>query len=124
MSVFSGLTNQISGWVANRGNKEDDGTQPAQENGDAAADGVQEGNAAGGGGVSGLAQGLMSKAMAAKEGLKEKATNFQTPNLSGIGSNIMHGVTNLLPGRKEEEVPTPPDPNPPSELGEGAIEEN
>ena len=46
----------------------------------------------------------MMKAMAAKEGMKEKASNFQAPNLQELGGNLMQNVTNLIPGRKEEDV--------------------
>jgi len=31
-------------------------------------------------------------------------------------------VTNLIPGRKEEDVPTPPEPNPPSDIGGELVE--
>lgn len=138
MSMFSGLTNQISGWVANKQGKAGEagaeGENPAvaegqqQENGDdpvgegAEAAGASAGTGVGAG-VSGLAQGLMQKAMSAKEGIKEKASNFHTPNLQGLGNNLMQGVTNLIPGRREEEVPTPPEPNPPSDIGGGEVVE-
>ena len=84
-----------------------------------AAEGEQ---AAGGGGVSGLAQGLMMKAMSAKDAIKEKGSTFQAPNIGAIGAGMMQNVQNLIPGRKEEDVPTPPEPNPPSEIG-GEMEE-
>lgn len=125
MSMFSGLTNQISGWVANKKGQGEEGVDPQQmdpnqqhqNGGEVPVEGVEGEQAAGAGGMSGLAQGLMMKAMTAKEGLKEKAGSFAPPNLTGIGGNLMANVTNLIPGRKEEEVPTPPEPNPPSEMG-------
>eukprot|EP00096_Caligus_rogercresseyi_P004997 TRINITY_DN1976_c0_g1_i1.p1 TRINITY_DN1976_c0_g1~~TRINITY_DN1976_c0_g1_i1.p1 ORF type:complete len:147 (-),score=53.14 TRINITY_DN1976_c0_g1_i1:490-930(-) len=134
MSMFSGLTNQISGWVANKqGKGEGAEGQVPPENGAVdetgggqmpagAAPGVEAGmeggeapNAAGR--VSGMAHGIFSKAMAAKDGMKEKVGGFQPPNLQGLGTNLISGVTNLIPGRKEEEVPTPPEPNPPTDMG-------
>lgn len=128
MSMFSGLTNQISGWVANKQGGGQEGEVPAAENGGevpVAAEGevpVDGAEQAAPGGVSGMAQGFLSKAMAAKDGLKEKAGAFQPPNLQGLGNNLMSGVTNLIPGRKEEEVPTPPEPNPPSDMGGEVME--
>jgi len=106
MSMFSGLTsqlNQVSGMVASKLGKGQPGeggeegapppeAQPPQqplvdENGEEIPVG-EEGQAAGG--VSGLAQGLMAKAMSAKEGIKEKASNFQgMGNLQGMGANLM-----------------------------------
>ena len=125
--MFSGLTNQISGWVANKsGAKPAEGEEGAaegemagQENGE---EGMEEGAQQTGGGVTTLAQGLMMKAKEAKDGIKEKASNFQPPNLQGLGNNLMQGVTNLIPGRKEEEVPTPPEPNPPTDIGGELVE--
>merc|ERR1711902_414676 len=67
----------------------------------------QEGQAPGG--VSGFAQGLMMKAMTAKEGLKEKAGVLQPGNLQAMGGQLMQTGMNLIPGRKEEEVPNPPE---------------
>ncbi len=93
---------------------------PVAENGEELAEGEQ---AAGAGGVSGLAQGLMMKAMSAKDAIKEKGSTFQTPNFGQLGGTMMQNVTNLIPGRKEEDVPTPPEPNPPSEIGGEMVEE-
>ena len=132
MSMFSGLTSQITN-LANKvkgGEGEvavDENGQPIApaENGAEVVEGVEGAEGAEGaapGGVSGLAQGLMMKAMTAKEGIKEKAAGFQPPNLQGLGNNLMAGVTNLIPGRREEDVPTPPEPNPPSEMGAEMLE--
>ena len=49
--------------------------------------------------------------------MKEKASALNPHNLHGIGSNLMGGITNLIPGRKEEEVPTPPEPQATNEMG-------
>ena len=119
--MFSGLTNQISGWVANKtgqGEPGQEGVDPnmqQQQMGDGVngegyvQEGVegQEGQAPGG--VSGFAQGLMMKAMTAKEGLKEKAGVLQPGNLQAMGGQLMQTGMNLIPGRKEEEVPNPPE---------------
>lgn len=134
MSMFSGFTNQISGWVATKTGS----APPAEEgavdpnavpqeqmvapdnNGGAEMMGEEcvEGQApAGAGGVSGFAKGLMQKGFAIKDNMKEKASALNPHNLQGIGSNLMGGITNLIPGRKEEEVPTPPEPNPPTDMG-------
>ena len=129
--MFSGLTNQISGLVAKAsGQGEVDPNAVPQEGEVAPQEGVAMENGAEGvegaegqaGGMSGLAQGLMMKAMTAKDGLKEKASGFQPPNMGGIGGSLMQNVTNLIPGRKEEDVPTPPEPNPPSEIGGEMLE--
>ncbi|CAB4055838.1 unnamed protein product [Lepeophtheirus salmonis] len=61
--------------------------QQAGAMGEAGVEGGEAPNAAGR--VTGMAQGFLSKAMAAKDGMKEK----------------------------EEEVPTPPEPNPPTDMG-------
>jgi len=129
MSMFSGLTNQISGWVANKTgqgqpaeadpNADPNMQQPmGQENG-AEGEMIGEGGEQGAapGGVSGLAQGLMMKAMAAKQGMQEKAGSLNPQNITAMGSGLLSNVTNLIPGRKEEEVPTPPEPNPPTDMG-------
>lgn len=132
MSMFSGLTNQISGWVANKtgqGEPGQEGVDPNMQQ-QMPQDGVNGGEYAeqveGGeqqpppGGVSGFAQGLMMKAMTAKDGLKEKAGAMagQGANLGAMGGQLMSGVTNLIPGRKEEEVPNPPD----QMVGEGEVQ--
>jgi hypothetical protein len=70
-----------------------------------------------GGGVSGFARGLMQKGLSIKDNMKEKAAAMAPHNLSGLGTNLIGGITNLIPGRKEEEVPTPPEPNPPTDMG-------
>lgn len=87
-------------------------------NGGEYAEQVEGGEQAQAGGVSGFAQGLMMKAMTAKEGMKEKAASINTGNIGAMGGQLMSGVTNLIPGRKEEEVPTPPDQIPPTDMGE------
>lgn len=122
--MFSGLTNQISGWVANKtgqGEPGQEGVDPNAQQQQMAQDGVNGGEYAeqveGGeqqppaGGVSGFAQGLMMKAMTAKDGLKEKAGAMGGlgAQAGAMGGQLMSGVTNLIPGRKEEEVPMPPD---------------
>ena len=139
MSMFSGLTNQISGWVANKTGQGQPGEEGAvdpnmqqQQQQQMPQDGVNGGEAemvgeggegaAGAGGVSGLAQGLMMKAMAAKQGMQEKAGNFNTQNITNMGGSLLSNVTNLIPGRKEEEVPTPPEPNPPTDMVGGEVQ--
>ena len=115
--MFSGLTNQISGWVANKtGQGEVDPNadpnavppqQYAQENGgEYAEQGVEGGEQAQQpGGIGGFAQGLMMKAMTVKDGVKEKAAAIAPPNLGAMGGQVMGMANNLIPGRKEEEVP-------------------
>ncbi|XP_023348141.1 uncharacterized protein LOC111716866 isoform X1 [Eurytemora carolleeae] len=76
MSMFSGLGNQISGFVSQKMGKGD--APPEGEPQEAAENGEEvpvEGGAGGGamGGAMGFAQGLMMKAAAAKDGIKEKA---------------------------------------------------
>ena len=129
--MFSGLTNQVSGLIAKAKGEQ----QPTDEDGAVVDNGAQmqqvdengeevpvEGGQPGAGGVAGLAQGFMAKAMSAKDGIKEKAAGFQPPNLQGLGNNLMQNVTNLIPGKKEEDVPTPPEPNPPSDMGGELVE--
>jgi len=70
-----------------------------------------------------FAKGLMLKGMSVKENLKEKASALNAQNFQGFGSNLLGGITNLIPGRREEEVPTPPEPLPPTDLGEETIME-
>jgi len=119
--MFSGLTNQISGWVANKtgqGEPGQEGVDPNMQQ--PMADGVNGGEYAeqgveGGeqppppGGIGGFAQGLMMKAMTVKEGVKEKAGGMNLGNVQAMGGQLMAGATNLIPGRKEEEVPNPPE---------------
>merc|ERR1712223_214997 len=102
MSMFSGLTNQISGWVANKTGQGDPNADPNAQQAP--------------GGIGGMAMGFMGKAMAAKDGLKEKAAGFQPPNLGNLGGGVLGNITQMIPGqRREEEVPNPPeqgvDPN-------------
>jgi hypothetical protein len=59
------------------------------------------------GGVSGFAKGLMQKGFSIKDNIKEKAAVLNPQALQGIGSNLMGGISNLMPGKKEEEVPDP-----------------
>jgi len=49
----------------------------------------------------------MQKGFAIKDNVKEKAAILNPQALQGIGSNLMGGISNLIPGRKEEEVPDP-----------------
>ncbi len=127
--MFTGLTSQISGMINKaKGEEAAEGAEQVPQEGVENGGGeVLEGTdmneqGGGAGGVSGLAQGLMMKAMSAKDGIKEKASNFQPPNLQGIGGSLMQGVTNLIPGKREEDVPTPPEPNPPTDVGGELIE--
>lgn len=111
--MFSGFTNQISGWVATKTggqapNEEDPNAQMmAPENGaEMMGEEINAGECQQGG-VSGFAKGLMQKGFAIKDNMKEKAAVLNPGNLQGIGNNLMGGITNLIPGRKEEEVPDP-----------------
>jgi len=111
--MFSGFTNQISGWVATKtgggapAEEDPNAQQMAQENG-AEVIGEEGANVEGqAGGVSGFAKGLMQKGFAIKDNVKERAAILNPQALQGIGSNLMGGITNLIPGRKEEEVPDP-----------------
>lgn len=136
MSMFSGLTNQISGWVANKtgqGQPGEEGMDPnmqqqqppqqmAQNGGEEQMMGEGGEQPQQAGGMSGLAQGLMMKAMSAKQGIQEKAGSFNPSQITGMGTNLMAGVTNLIPGRKEEEVPTPPEPNPSTDMVGGEVQ--
>jgi hypothetical protein len=70
------------------------------------------GDRAEGGGVTGFAMGLMQKGMSIRDNMKEKASALAPNSLSGLGSNFMGGITILILGRKEEEVPTPQEPEP------------
>jgi hypothetical protein len=88
MSMFSGLGSQISGFVAQKIGKGGEGAPPEggepqempQENGEEVPQ--QEGGGGGPlGGAMGFAQGLMMKAAAAKEGIKEKASGLSAGNL-------------------------------------------
>ena len=121
--MFSGLTNQISGWVANKtgtGEAGQEGVdpnmqQPQQDggvNGGEYAEQVEGGEQQPQGGMSGFAGGLMMKAMAAKDGMKEKAGAIggQAAGLGAMGGQMLSGVTKFIPGQKqEEEVPMPPE---------------
>jgi len=122
MSMFSGLTNQISGWVANKTGQGDPNADPnAQQQQQMDPNYAQNGaegevpmegdpNAQGGQGAMGMAQGFLAKAMAAKEGMKEKAGAFQPPNLNALGGGMIGNITSMIPGqRREEEVPNPPE---------------
>merc|ERR1711963_704680 len=84
MSMFSGLTNQISGWVANKTGQGADPNAPQDPNAapvdpndpNYAQNGAEvpvDPNDQGQGGMAGMAQGFLAKAMAAKDGLKDKA---------------------------------------------------
>lgn len=124
--MFSGLTNQISGWVANKtGQGADPNADPnmqqqqqmdpnyAQNGQEVPVEGDPNAQP-GAGGAMGMAQGFLAKAMAAKDGVKEKAAAFQPPNLGGMGGGMLGNLTQMIPGqRREEEVPNPEgqDPN-------------
>ena len=56
----------------------------------------------------------MQKGFAIKDNMKEKAAVLNPQALQGIGSNLMGGINNLIPGKKEEEVP---DPNQVGDMG-------
>ena len=81
--MFSGLTGQISGFVAQKMGKgeappEGEPQEVPQENG--GEEGVPQEGAGGGGiagGAMGFAQGLMMKAAAVKEGVASKAGGLQ-----------------------------------------------
>lgn len=116
MSMFAGLSNQITGFVAQKMGKGEEGA--GGEAGEVPVEGVEgevpvEGEAAAGGAM-GFAQGLMMKAAMAKDGLKEKASGLNAGNLTGIGAmagGVMGQVQGIIPGmRKEEEVPEPAPP--------------
>jgi len=122
MSMFSGLTNQISGWVANKTGQGEPGQEGVDPNmqqqpmgdgvngGEYAQEGVEGAEQQpAAGGVSGFAQGLMMKAMTVKEAAKEKAGALQPGQLQAMGGQLMATGMNLIPGRKEEEVPNPPE---------------
>lgn len=125
--MFSGLTNQISGWVANKtGGAPVDPNDPNAQQQPVDPNYVQNGAEgevpvegdpnAQPGGVAGMAQGFLAKAMAAKDGVKEKASAFQPPNLGNLGGGVVSNVMNMIPGRAggEEQVPDPAqqvDPN-------------
>ena len=86
--MFSGLSSQISGFVAQKmgkGEAPPEGGEPQempQENGEGGVEGVpQEGAGGPLGGAMGFAQGLMMKAAAAKDGIKEKASGLSAGNL-------------------------------------------
>ena len=117
--MFSGLTNQISGWVANKpGQGEQPPVDPNAPNAQQQMDPNYVQNGAegeipvegqpGAGGVGGRAAGFLGKAMAAKDGLKEKAAGFQPPALGNLGGGMLGNLTQMIPGQKrEEEVPDP-----------------
>jgi len=123
MSMFSGLTNQISGWVANKTGQgdpnapQDPNAMPQDPNAAYPQNGAEgevpmEGDPnaqQGAPGMAGMAQGFLAKAMAAKDGVKEKASAFQPPNLGNLGGGVLGNITSMIPGqRREEEVPNPP----------------
>merc|ERR1719331_3055332 len=97
MSMFSGLTNQISGWVANKTGAGEPGQEGVDPNMQQPVDGgvnggeyVQEGvegaeGQAPPGGIGGFASGLMMKAMTAKQGMQEKAAALNPGQLQAMG---------------------------------------
>ncbi len=121
--MFSGLTNQISGMVAQRMGKAEAAAEEAAGDQDGAAEAAeveaeaeaeengeeevlageeedqQQQQQQKAGGLTGMAQGLMARAMSAKEGIREKASGFSAGQVKGMGLGIMHNVQNLIPGR-------------------------
>jgi len=122
MSMFSGLGNQISGFVAQKmGSGAPAEGEPAEgqvpvegqgqvENGEG-GEVPPEGGAMGG--AMGFAQGLMMKAAAVKEGVAAKAGGLAPGNLQSMAGGVMGQVQGLIPGMKREE--DVPDPAPPAE---------
>jgi len=113
MSMFSGLGNQISGFVSSKM----PGGAPAEG---APADGAADPNApvdpnaAAGengevpqeGGAMGFAKGLFGKAMAVKDGAMQQAGALGAGNMGNMAGGMMSQVTGMIPGmKKEEEVP-------------------
>merc|ERR1712110_418701 len=111
MSMFSGIGNQISGFVSSKmggaapaGGEPAEGEVPVQE-------GVpgENGEVPPEGGAMGFAKGLLGKAMAVKDGAMAKAGDLGAGNIGGVGNKaggMMSQVTGLIPGMKrEEEVP-------------------
>lgn len=110
MSMFSGIGNQISGFVSSK----IPGAAPA--GGEPAPEGVDpnDPNAAVGengevpqeGGAMGFAKGLFGKAMAVKDGAMAKAGEMGAGNIGNMAGGMMSQVTGMIPGmKKEEEVP-------------------
>lgn len=113
MSMFSGLGNQISGFVSSKM----PGGAPA--GGEPAADGADpnapvDPNAPAGengevpqeAGAMGFAKGLLGKAMAVKDVAANKAGELGAGNIGGMAGGMMSQVTGMIPGmKKEEEVP-------------------
>merc|ERR1712080_537245 len=108
MSMFSGLANHISGFVASKtgGGAEQPPVDPNDPNAQMDPNYVQngaegevppEGQAPGG--MMGMAQGFLGKAMAAKQGLQEKASGFQPPNLGNVGGGMLGNITSMIPGQ-------------------------
>merc|ERR1712018_341446 len=95
MSMFSGLANQISGFVASKtgGGAEQPPVDPNDPNAQMDPNYV----------MMGMAQGFLGKAMAAKQGLQEKASGFQPPNLGNVGGGMLGNITSMIPGQKREE---------------------
>ena len=111
--MFSAMTNQISGMVAQKlGKGGEEGAAEGEvaeqqqqqvmvdENGEEVVVEGGEGQQ-GGSGLSGMAQGLMAKAMSAKQGIQEKAGAISAEQVKGMGMGIMQNVTSLIPGRWE-----------------------
>jgi len=118
--MFSGLGNQISGFVAQKmGTPAPAEGEPAEgqvpvegqvENGEG-GEVPPEGGAMGG--AMGFAQGLMMKAAAVKDGVAAKAGGLGAGNLQTMAGGVMGQVQGLIPGMKREE--DVPDPAPPAE---------
>jgi len=113
--MFSGLGNQISGFVSSKiPGAAPAGGEPAADPAAAGVDPNADPNAAVGengevppeGGAMGFAKGLFGKAMAVKEGAMMKAGEIGGGNIGNMAGGMMNQVTGLIPGmKKEEEVP-------------------
>ena len=103
--MFSGLGNQISGFVSQKMGKEAapaDGTEPEMQAAAPAENGAEgevpaEGGAGALGGAMGFAQGLMAKAAMAKEGITAKAGGLQVVNHLYRITIPAHWYYNLYP---------------------------
>jgi len=111
MSMFSGLGNQISGFVTSKmpggeappaeaapvdPNDPNAVPPPAGENGEVPPEG----------GAMGFAKGIFGKALAVKDGAMQKAGEMGAGNIGNMAGGMMSQVTGMIPGmKKEEEVP-------------------
>merc|ERR1719410_1336705 len=107
--MFSGFTNQVTGFVAQKMGKGE--APPAEGEPEMAVEGGAGGGAMGG--AMGFAQGLMAKAAAAKDGMKEKA--------GGLGIQAPFGGAGA-PAEGEEQLQQQAQYNEQGELIEGVEE--